>query len=90
MKPLPAKKTNKFNLSVGAPEISAERQRDIGKIMGLIPLHDTLPEEMPAIEKIKVYAKSGFAYRREGTEEDFERLWLLAFHDEVTKKGVKR
>lgn len=47
--------------------------------MGAKPLRSAPPDDMPAIEKIKVYARSGYHLHHIGTEADFERVWEEAF-----------
>lgn len=51
----------------------------ISRIMGLTPQKAPPPDDMPAIEKIKVYARSGYQQHHIGTDEDFERVWEEAF-----------
>ncbi len=70
---------------------SADDQKKMRRqIMGLAPLRDPLPDEMPALEKIKVYAREGFASGYHGTPEDFERIWHEAFPDTEMEKGGKQ
>jgi len=66
-----------------------DRGKMLRQIMGLAPLRDPLPDEMPALEKIKVYAREGFASGYHGTPEDFERIWQEAFPDTEMEKGGK-
>ena len=47
----------------------------LSRIMGLTPAKEPPPDDMPALEKIKVYARSGYHLHHIGTDEDFERVW---------------
>lgn len=60
------------------PERSRENRQVVRKIMGLEPLYPPLPDTMSPLEKIKLYARAGFVHRADGSEEDFEQLWLSA------------
>lgn len=62
-------------------EKSPDHDRDLvlERIMGLAPQKDAPPEELPALEKIKIYARSGYHQHHRGTDEDFERVWAEAF-----------
>jgi hypothetical protein len=59
----------------------------LSRIMGLTPPKPRPPDDMPAIEKIKLYARSGYNLHHIGTDEDFERVWEEAFPEE---KGGKK
>lgn len=50
--------------------------------MGAKPLRKPLPDDMPAIERIKIYAQAGYKQYHIGTDEDFERVWEEAFKEE--------
>jgi hypothetical protein len=52
------------------------------------PLRETPPDNMLAIEKIKLYARSGYHLHHIGTDEDFERAWEEAFHKESKFKTI--
>jgi hypothetical protein len=51
----------------------------IARIMGLAPQKASPPDDMPALEKIKIYARSGYNLHHIGTDADFERVWAEAF-----------
>lgn len=59
----------------------------LSRIMGLAPPKAAPPEDMPAIEKIKLYARSGYHLHHIGTDEDFERMWEEVFPEE--REGTK-
>jgi hypothetical protein len=61
------------------PEVDVPVHRAVSRLLGIESSHPSLPDDMPAIEKIKIYARTGFSYRCEGTDEDFERVWEQAF-----------
>ena len=65
-------------------------RKNLNKIMGLEPLHDPLPAEMSALDKIKIYAHEGFASGYGGNDEEFERIWREAFPRVEAEKGSKR
>jgi hypothetical protein len=67
---------------------AAETEKIVRGILGLGSLDESLPPEMSSLEKIKIHAQAGFAYRTRGTKEDFERLWQEAFP--IKKKGSKQ
>ena len=58
----------------------------LAQIMGLAPPNSSPPEDMPAIDKIKLYARAGYDRYHIGTDEDFERVWAEAFPE--TSKDV--
>lgn len=49
------------------------------RIMGLTPAKEPPPDYLPTIEKIKIYARSGYHLHHIGTDDDFERVWAEAF-----------
>lgn len=61
------------------PQQEAERAEVVKQIMGITPLYPPLPPDMPAMERIKLYAREGFLHRCDGTAEDFEQVWKEAF-----------
>lgn len=52
------------------------------RVIGSEPLKASPPDDMPALEKIKLYARSGYHLHHIGTDEDFERVWEEAFKKE--------
>jgi hypothetical protein len=58
----------------------------LARIMGLIPAKEPPPEDTPPLERIKLYARSGYHMHHIGTDEDFERAWAEAFPEAI--KGV--
>lgn len=56
--------------------------------MGAKPLRATLPDDMPPLEKTKLYARSGYHLHHLGTDEDFERVWEEAFPEEEEGRKV--
>jgi hypothetical protein len=50
--------------------------------MGVKPLRQPPPDDMPALEKIKLYARAGYHMHHTGTDEDFERVWEEALRKE--------
>lgn len=52
------------------------------RLMGSEPLRESPPDDMPALEKIKLYARSGYHLHHIGSDENFERVWEEAFPDE--------
>jgi hypothetical protein len=69
------------------PEQRKRSEGYLAQLSGRSPLHDTPPDDMPALEKIKLYARSGYQLHHIGTDEDFERVWEEAFPDK--KDGKK-
>lgn len=53
----------------------------LSRIMGLVPQKPPPPADMPALEKIKLYARSGYNLHHIGTDADFERVWEEAFQN---------
>jgi hypothetical protein len=51
----------------------------LSRIMGLVPQKPSPPDDMPPLEKIKIYARSGYHQHHLGTDDDFERVWEEAF-----------
>lgn len=51
----------------------------LARIMGFEPINPPPPDDMPALDKIKVYARSGYHLHHLGSDEDFERVWAEAF-----------
>jgi hypothetical protein len=70
------------------PACVKDSQSVFRKIIGLDPIDEPPPEAMPAIEKIKIFARAGFIARFAGTPERFEGIWAEAFPDE--KSGKQR
>ena len=68
-----------FNRFEQDPQREAQSADVFNKLMGLTPLDTPPPEDAPAIEKIKIYARAGFITRYAGTAEEFERVWEEAF-----------
>jgi hypothetical protein len=64
----------------------SRRERDaadvVDRLLGITPPRSPLPEDMPAMERIKIYARAGFKQYHIGTDEDFERAWAEAFPKE--------
>lgn len=56
--------------------------KTLSRIMGLTPAKEPPPDDMPALEKIKLYARSGYHLHHIGTDEDFERVWAEVFRKE--------
>lgn len=56
--------------------------------MGVKPLRQPPPDDLPAIEKIKIFARAGFLSHYAGTLERFESIWAEAFPEEG--KGGKK
>lgn len=56
-----------------------EHDRVYARIMGLEMQKPSPPDDMPALERIKLYARSGYNLHHIGTDEDFERVWAEAF-----------
>lgn len=79
-----------FDRIMGARQRSAKRQdegqRTVEMVMGLRLLKEPLPASMLALERLRVYAREGYAYRGEGTAEDFERLWQKAIAEGIQVK----
>lgn len=69
------------------PEQRERSKRYLDKMLGRVPLDEPPPDDMPAIEKIKIYASAGFMTRYAGTPEEFERIWAEAFPEEK-KAGI--
>jgi hypothetical protein len=69
------------------PKRAADSVDVFRKLVGLDPVDAPLPDDMPATEKIKVYARAGFIARYAGTSERFESIWAEAFPEE--EKGGK-
>jgi hypothetical protein len=63
---------------VDKSDASQERDRVFARLMGLEPQRPSPPDDMPAMEKIKLYARSGYHLHHIGTDEDFERMWAEA------------
>jgi hypothetical protein len=59
----------------------------LDRLFGIAPLRDPLPEDMPAIERMKHYARIGFDQYHIGGAEEFERTWNELF---PAMKGGKR
>lgn len=55
------------------------REHVFARIMGLAPQYPSPPDDMPALEKIKTYARTGYHMHHIGTDEEFERVWAEAF-----------
>lgn len=70
------------------PQRAAEGEAVFRQIAGIDPLDPLPPNDMPAIEKIKIFARAGFFARYAGTPEGFETIWAEAFPEE--KKGGKK
>lgn len=68
------------------PEQRERSQRGFDILSGRIPLKETPPDDMPALKKIKIYARSGYNLHHIGTDEDFERVWEEAFKKESKVK----
>lgn len=81
-------KENMFARLSSSPERSAAIQEVVGKLLGEIPMKEPLPDHIPALERIKIYASESFTSCYGGTEEDFEQLWQEAFPQ--TEKCGKR
>lgn len=88
---------DKFDRSL-TPEQKERTKRHMDRLLGNTPLRETPPHDMPAIEKIKIYAKAGYKHYYNGTDEDFERVWEEAFKkkgkyklllDSLREKGEK-
>ena len=58
------------------------------RFMGTEPLRESPPDAIPAIEKIKIFARAGFLSHYAGTPERFESIWAEAFPEE--EKGGKK
>jgi hypothetical protein len=52
-----------------------------------ISLREAPSDDVPPIDKIKLYARSGYHLHHIGTDEDFEQVWEEAFPEE---KGGKK
>lgn len=63
-------------------ELTQVHSDTFGRIIGSAPSKASLPDDMPALDKIKLYARSGYHMHHIGTEEDFERVWAEAFKKE--------
>jgi hypothetical protein len=70
------------------PKRAAESEAVFRQIAGIDPLDPLPPEDMPALEKIKIFARAGFLARYAGTPERFESIWAEAFLEE--EKGSKK
>lgn len=70
----------------GAP-VNRKPDPVISKLLGLTPMKEPPPDDMPALEQIKLYARSGYHMHHIGTDEDFERVWGETFPEE--EKGRK-
>jgi hypothetical protein len=71
-----------------SPEQTATCQEAVGRILSKDSLIELLPDDMPALERIKIYASEGFAGRNKGTEEGVQKLWQEAFSQ--SGKGSKK
>jgi hypothetical protein len=60
--------------------------KTLARIMGLAPPKPPPPDDMPAMDKIKLYARAGYDRYHIGTDEDFEQVWAEAFPEAT--KGV--
>lgn len=70
---------NRFTLDAEQSQIHSDV---FDTFMGAKPLRESPPDEMPTLEKIKLYARSGYHLHHIGTDEDFERVWSEAFPEE--------
>ena len=61
----------------------------VDRLLGITPPRSPLPEDMPAMERIKIYARAGFKQYHIGTDEDFERVWEEV-EAVIEKKGGKK
>jgi hypothetical protein len=66
---------------------AVETRDYIARLLGKLPQRDPLPEDMPAIERMKHYARLGFNQYHIGGAEEFERTWNEVF---PAKKGGKK
>lgn len=72
--------------------VTPERQRQVDsvfdRLVGRVPPRESPPDDMPALEKIKLYARSGYHLHHIGTDDNFERVWSDAFtKDEEDSKS---
>lgn len=79
---LPVDDTDDILDRLVTPEQKERSKRYLDRLLGKTPLRETPPDDMPAIEKIKLYARSGYHLHHIGTDEDFERVWEEAFKKE--------
>lgn len=70
------------------PEQRERSKQYLDKMLGKVPLDQPPPDDMPAIEKIKIYASAGFMTRYAGTPEEFERIWAEAFPEEEEGRKI--
>lgn len=63
----------------GKSDPNHKRDPELARILGLAPQKASPPDDLPALEKIKIYARSGYSLHHIGTDEDFERVWAEAF-----------
>src|ERR1044071_3064369 len=70
---------NRFKQDDGQAQIHSDV---FDTFMGAKPLRESPPDDMPALEKIKLYARSGYHLHHVGTDEEFERVWAEAFGKE--------
>lgn len=70
------------------PKRTAEGEAVFRQIAGIDPLDPLPPDDMPAIEKIRIFALAGFTSRYAGTPERFETIWAEAFPKK--EKGGKK
>jgi hypothetical protein len=69
-----------FSRFVQDDEQTRVHSNTFDRIIGSESLKESPPDDMPAIEKIKLYARSGYHLHHIGTDEDFERVWGEAFY----------
>jgi hypothetical protein len=66
--------------------VTPEQQERAGRYMNRtlvrISLREKPSDDVPPIDKIKLYARSGYHLHHIGTDEDFERVWEEAFKKE--------
>jgi hypothetical protein len=60
------------------------------RIVVRISLPEVPSDDMPALEKIKLYARSGYHLHHIGMDEDFERVWSEAFPEAEKGSKVRR
>jgi hypothetical protein len=70
------------------PEQKERSKRHAERMLGKTPLRESPPNDMPALEKIKLYARSGYHLHHIGTDADFERAWGEAFPQEEEGRKV--
>lgn len=77
------------DLRRGDPKRVAEHAAVVRELMGLDLIDESLPEDLPAIERIKIYARAGYKQYHVGTDADFERVWDEAFGKESKFKFLR-